>query len=82
MISYRYRPGVLAALLAHGVRPTPATPPGLVRDYLNDLYRFQLRRLRAQLVRGDFPKRQYAGRVTELRLRYPLLSLPLQAWTE
>lgn len=82
MPPFRYRPEVLEALLPHGVRPGGQTPPGLVRDYLNDLYRFELRRLRARLLRGDFPKREYAGRVVALRGRYPLLSLPLQAWTD
>lgn len=80
--TYNYRPQVLDALLVHGVHPTPATPPRLVREYLNDLYRFELRRLRARLLAGEFPKREYAARVVDLRRRYPLLSLPAALWTE
>jgi hypothetical protein len=69
-------------LLRHGVRPTSRTPPARVHAYLNDLYRFELRRLRARLLRGEFPKREYAARVIDLRKRYPLLSLTTRAWTE
>ncbi len=78
----RYRPAVLAELLRHGVQPTDRTPPALVRGYINDLYRFELRQLRARLLRGDFPRRQYSGLVVELRQRYPLLSLPDALWLE
>jgi hypothetical protein len=77
---YRYRPEILSALLGHGVRPTPDTPPHLVVSYLNDLYRFELRRLRARLLRGEIAKPSYAGHVTDLRERYPLLSLPTRFW--
>jgi hypothetical protein len=77
---YLYRPAVLEALLRHGVRPTERTPPTLVRGFINDLYRFELRRLRARLLRGDFPKRDYSARVVDLRRRYQLLSLPDALW--
>lgn len=80
-MKFNYRPDVLAALLAHGVRPTASTRPALVREYLNDLYRHELRRLRARLLAGDFPKPEYAARVIDLRRRYPLLSLPVSMWT-
>jgi hypothetical protein len=79
---YRYRPAVLEALLRHGVRPTERTPPALVRGFLNDLYRFELRKLRARLLRGEFPRRAYSGLVVELRTRYSLLSLPSALWLE
>lgn len=80
-LRYHYRPEVLKALASHGVRPTPATRPELVREFVNDLYRFELRRLRARQVRGDVPKREYARHVVTLRLRYPLVSVPLRRWT-
>lgn len=80
-LRYHYRPEVLKALASHGVRPTPATRPELVREFVNDLYRFELRRLRARQVRGDVPKREYARHVVTLRRRYPLVSVPLQRWT-
>jgi hypothetical protein len=79
---FRYRPDVLSTLLTHGVRPTPHTPPALVRSYLNDLYRLELRRLRARLLQGEFHRRDYASRVVALRRRYPLLSLPVEVWTD
>jgi hypothetical protein len=81
-VSYRYRPEVLAQLLRHGVRPTTKTPPGLVHEYVNDLYRYELRRLRSALVRGDIPKKGYYDRVVQLRLRYPLVSLKSHLWVE
>ncbi len=79
---YRYRPAVLTDLLRHGVRPTDRTPPALVRAYLNDLYRYELRRLRAALLEGRIPKPQYSSHVVSLRERYPLLSLPERFWIE
>ena len=76
---YRYRPDVLEALEAHGVRPTPATPPELVHEFVNDLYRFELRRLRQRQVRGEIPKHEYSRHV--IALRKQLVSLPLRHWT-
>ena len=81
-MAYRYRPGVLEELLRHGVRPTDRTPPALVRGFVNDLYRFELRQLRSRLLRGDFPKREYSALVLRLRGGYPLLSLPDGLWLE
>jgi len=52
---YTYRQDVLAALLAHGVRPTPATDPELVRAFVRDLYRYEIRRLRERYVRRQYP---------------------------
>jgi hypothetical protein len=80
--TYRYRPAVLDQLLGHGLRPGAHTPPRRLRAQVNDLYRFELRRLRARLLSGDFPKRDYASHVVGLRRRYPLLSLPDRLWTE
>ncbi len=77
-----YRSDVLAALLALGVQPRAATPPARVREFVNDLYTWELRRLRQRLLAGGVPKRDYAGRVEALRReRYWMLSLPLDAWT-
>ena len=41
-----YPPELAAILLTFGLRPTPDTPPALVRDALSDLYRYELRRMR------------------------------------
>jgi hypothetical protein len=79
---YRYLPSVLEALAAHGVRPTASTAPDFVREFLNDLYRYELRRLRAELLAGAFPKPEYFDRVVALRRRYPLLSLKPWQWLD
>jgi hypothetical protein len=76
---YHYRADVLEQLWRHGVQPTPATRPELVHEFVNDLYRYELRRLRDRLVRREIPKAGYFDRVVELRRKYPLVSLkPLQ----
>ena len=79
---YRYRPAVLDQLLVHGIRPTEHTPPELAYDFVNDLYRYELRRLRSALVRGEIPKAEYYGRVVELRKKYPLVSFKPRLWIE
>ena len=80
-VPYRYRPQVLEALASHGVRPTPSTPPELVHEFVSDLYRFELRRLRARQVRGEIPRQEYSNHVVALRRRYLLVSVPLRHWT-
>jgi hypothetical protein len=72
---YVYRPDVLEHLLRHGVRPTPNTSPQLVRDFVRDLYKYEIRALRERYMRREFPKQEYARRVDGLRRRYPVLSL-------
>jgi hypothetical protein len=79
-VTYIYRPDVLAALLVHGVRPTPRTNPELVRDFVRDLYRYDIRRLRERYLRKEFPKIEYSERVDALRRRYPVLSLRARDW--
>lgn len=72
---YTYRADVLQYLLVHGVRPTPHTPPQLVRDFVRDLYKYEIRVLRERYMRREFPKVEYAERVDALRRRYPVLAL-------
>jgi len=79
---FRYAAGVLEALLVHGVRPRSTTPPELVHEFVSDLYRYELRRLRDRLTAGEFPKNAYFGRVVELRRQYPLVSLKPQQFLE
>ena len=55
------------ALLALGIRPLASTPPAIVRDALNDLYRFELRRMRDRLRAGLIEKPDYLDRVVALR---------------
>jgi hypothetical protein len=72
---YRYRASVLEQLKLHGVQPTSSTRPEIVHEFVSDLYRFELRRLRSRLVRKEIPKAGYYDRVVELRRKYPLVSL-------
>jgi hypothetical protein len=81
-VPYRYKPEVLDALAAHGIKPTSATPPEKAHELLNDLYRYELRRLRDRLLRREFPKPEYFARVVEVRNRYRLLGLKIRQWTE
>ena len=76
-----YHPLVRRALADHGLRPTPSTRPELAHEYVNDLYRYELRRLRRRLVRGDVARSDYASLVVELRKKYMLVSVPLRHWT-
>jgi hypothetical protein len=80
-VTYRYRREVIDALARHGLAPGPDTPPQFIRDALNDLYRYEIRRLRQRLLRKDFPKGEYVPRVVELRRKYLLLSMPMAEWT-
>ena len=81
-MTYRYRVAVIEQLWRHGVHPTPRTRPELVHEFVNDLYRFELRRLRDRLVRKEIPRLGYYDRVVELRRRYPLVSLKPAQWLE
>jgi hypothetical protein len=81
-MTYRYRQEVLAQLERHGVRPTSSTPPEIVHELVSDLYRYELRRLRARLIRGEIAKQDYFGHVVDLRCQYPLISLKPWQWLE
>jgi hypothetical protein len=76
------RKEILAQLPAHGVRPTATTSPELVREFVNDLYRYELRRLRDRLLRGEFTKASYYDRVVEVRMRYRVLAFSASQWIE
>jgi len=78
----RYKPDVLGALAEHGLRPAPETPPALLRKQIHDVYLFEIRKLRDRCRAGEFPRRELAGLVVELRKRYPLLSLSEDQWLE
>ncbi|PYR95152.1 MAG: hypothetical protein DMF84_02170 [Acidobacteria bacterium] len=79
-MEYVYAADILDPLAAHGLRPTATTPPGVVRDALSDLYRYEIRRLRRTLLEGGIQKPDYADHVIALRKRYWLLSLPVRHW--
>lgn len=78
--SFRYREDVLEALWQHGVQPTKRSRPEIVHEFVSDLYRYELRRLRNRLLRKDFPKKEYADRVIALRRRYRLISMRPSEW--
>jgi len=77
-----YRADILEQLWRHGVQPKRDTPPELVRDYVRDLYRYEIRRLRDRYVHGEFPKAEYSDRVDRLRRTYPVLALRAWEWLE
>lgn len=81
VVAFSYTPEVLEELRKHGVVPTRATDPQIVRDFLSALYKYEIRRLKAQLLARAFPQREYASRVRQLRRGYVLLSIPLETWT-
>ncbi len=81
-MTYRYRRDVLAQLWSHGVQPRPTTAPELVHEFVSDLYRHELRRLRDRLVRREIPKDGYSDRVVALRRKYPLISLKPFQWLD
>ena len=72
---YRYRGDVIERLWRHGVHPTPRTRPELVRDFVRDLYKFEIRRLRQRMLNNEFPRSEYSVRVDALRRSYPVLAL-------
>jgi hypothetical protein len=73
---------VLEQLWRHGVHPKRETPPQLVRDYVRDLYRYEIRRLRERYLNREFPKAEYSLRVDQLRRSYPVLALRAWEWLE
>jgi hypothetical protein len=81
-MEYKYRETVLTELARHGIIPRSDTPPELIHELVNDLYLHEIRMLREQMRKGLIPKHDYANRVSELRQRYPILSLPVAYWIE
>jgi hypothetical protein len=81
-MTFRYRPDVLAHLWRHGIQPREWTPPELVRGFVNDLYRYELRKLRDRYLVGEFPKRAYHELVIQIRDRYPVLALKAREWLD
>jgi hypothetical protein len=77
---WRYPPEFLSALSDLGLAPTAATPPSLVRDALNDLYRHELRRERERLRAGAVEKSGYRDIVIGLRKKYWPLTFQLHQW--
>jgi hypothetical protein len=81
-VTYTYHPDVIARLAEHGLAPTTTTDPSFARDALSDLYRYEIRRLRQSLLRGEVPKAEYLPQVIALRRKYWLLSVPIAFWAQ
>jgi hypothetical protein len=77
---WNYPPELVGALASLGIAPTPATPPSLARSAVNDLYRYELRRLRDRLLAGGVERSGYLSLVIALRKKYWMLTLPPSAW--
>ena len=78
---YVYKSEILEELARHGLRTLDGTSPERLRDAVRDLYKYEIRRLKARLLAGEFQKQEYAGKVIELRRLYVVLSIPTPFWT-
>lgn len=79
-MNWIYPPELMTALLGHGVSPRPDVHPRFTRDYVSDLYRFEIRRLRDGRASGVVAKHDYVDRVIQLRKKYWVLTLEPSAW--
>jgi len=77
---WRYPPELSEALAAFGLAPSARSSPRRVRDALNGLYRYELRRLRDRLLARELQKPEYVAQVIALRKKYWPLSLLPEAW--
>lgn len=80
-----FRADVNRVLATHGVVPTPGTDARMVREFLRDLYNFELRRAKfmrreAERIMGPQPLEPYRRQVEALKERYTILSLPVDRW--
>ena len=79
-MTYQYHVRVLEELAGHGLKPAADTSPDKLRDAVRDLYKYEIRRLRSELLAGRIVRKNYASHVVALRKRYWLLSVPVQLW--
>ena len=77
-----FRPEILEELSKHGLKPAADTSPARLREQINDLYRFEIRKLRDRCRAGEFSTRDLPLHVVALRKRYVLLSIPVDRWVE
>lgn len=78
--TWAYPEELATPLLTFGLKPTERTPPLLVRTALNELYRYEIRRLRQRRHDGLVEKSRYVDEVILLRKRYWPLSLQPGHW--
>ncbi len=77
---WEYPHDFVDALAVFGLRPTRGTPPRVVRDALNDLYRYEIRRLRDRHLAGHVARADYVPAVIELRKKYWPLAVQPDGW--
>lgn len=77
---WTYPPELREALASLGLAPRSDTPPALVREAADELYKYQLRRLRDRQRAGAVAKAELTEAVVQLRRKYWVLTLPLGAW--
>ena len=79
-MAWTYPPELLAGLAPLGIAPASHTPPVLARGAVDELYKYELRRLRDRLRTGEVARPDYLAHVIALRKKYWVLTLPLAAW--
>ena len=84
---YLLRPAVQAELEKFGLQPNGRQAPALLRDVVKELYLFEVRRLRNDLIQaegvsGRGARRDYLDRLHALREKYRILSFPVEHWLE
>jgi len=77
---WTYPPELREALATLGVAPRADTPPAFARAAVDELYKYELRRLRDRHRAGQVAKAAFAQAVVALRKKYWVLTLPLGAW--
>jgi N-carbamoylputrescine amidase len=88
-MTWNYPDELISALVVLGAAPSSSTPPSVVREYLNDLYRYELRALRSstrsarsEQAWGPAQKAAYNDRIIALRKKYWPLTVPPRGWGE
>ena len=79
-MSWIYPPELVEGLSLVGITPSPEAAPAVTREIADDLYRDELRRLRARLLSGEFDRAHYVELIVALRKQFWVLTLPLYAW--
>jgi hypothetical protein len=77
---WTYPPELRDALATLGFAPRADTPPAFVRAAVDELYKFELRRLRDHHRAGTIAKADFSDLVVRLRKKYWMLTLPERAW--
>jgi hypothetical protein len=79
-MSWVYPPELVAGLNRIGVPHSGDLSPAVTREAADDIYKDELRALRARLLAGEFDRARYVELIIELRKKFWILTLPLSAW--